>query len=244
MTLLEDVWARAKVVADREREAMETYLETAGIVLQEAEEEDSTSNHDDDDAKSGSGSTTTSGSIQPWDWRYVAEKVRKEKYDFDESLLKPYLSLESVRSAMFAVSSNLFDLEYIPLPAVVVEDGSSGGDGGDANGVAWYHPDVESYQVRKRDTQELVSIFVQDNYSRPYKSSGAWMSEYRSQTKNLPDSATPMEGIPIVSNNNNFAKGETTTFLSHDGTYSYFAIYYYYFFPLLILALHNSSSVS
>ena len=141
------------------------------------------------------------GGIQPWDWRYVAKKVRKEKYDFDQSLLKPYLSLDSVCKAMFSVSSKLFGLDYIPKH----EDLGS------------YHPDVNTYEVRDHKTNEMVSIFIHDNFSRPHKSSGAWMSEYRSQTKNLRIGDDPVESIPIVSNNNNLAKGEKTTFLSHDG---------------------------
>jgi peptidyl-dipeptidase Dcp len=176
MNLLENVWERAKVSADKEREALEAYLQEEGIELE--------------------------GGIQPWDWRYVAEKVRKSKYDFDESLLKPYLSLDSVRSAMFAVSGNLFGLKYIPRPDLDT-----------------YHPDVDAYEVRNKD-DKLVSIFLHDNFSRQHKSSGAWMSEYRSQTKNLVSGADPMEGIPIVSNNNNFAKASGATLLSHDGKYS------------------------
>ena len=178
MKLLEDVWQRAKVVADNEREAMEEYVRESNISLE--------------------------GGIQPWDWRYVAEKVRKEKYDFDQSLLKPYLSLDSVRRAMFAVSSKLFELDYILK------------EGGD---VKSYHPDVDTYEVRNRRTDKLVSLFIHDNFSRAHKSSGAWMSEFRSQTKNLPNSVDQVEGIPIVVNNNNLAKGEKATFLSHDGTY-------------------------
>lgn len=90
-----------------------------------------------------------------------------------------------------AVSNNLFGLNYIKRPDIVA-----------------YHPDVDVYEVRKED--KLVAIFIHDNYARPFKSSGAWMSEYRSQTKNLPPHADATEGIPIISNNNNFAKGKNT----------------------------------
>jgi peptidyl-dipeptidase Dcp len=173
MKLLEDVWERAKVSADRERQALEEHVAESGMELP--------------------------GGIQPWDWRHVAEKVRKAKYDFDETLLKPYLSLDSVRTAMFAVSGNLFGLTYTLRPDLPT-----------------YHPDVDAYEVRNKDDQ-LVSIFLHDNFSRPFKGSGAWMSEYRSQTKNL-GGLDAMEGIPIVSNNNNFAKGSGATLLSHDGT--------------------------
>jgi len=171
MKLLEDVWTRAKVSADKEREELEVYVKESGLDLP--------------------------GGIEPWDWRYVAEKVRISNYSFDESLLKPYLSLESVREAMFAVSGNLFGLLYKPRPDLEM-----------------YHPDVDAYEVRKDD--KLVAIFVHDNFSRKFKSSGAWMSEYRSQTKNLKATDDAIEGVPIVSNNNNFAKGSGATLLSHD----------------------------
>lgn len=175
MELLENVWERAKVSANNERQLMEDYLEEVGLALE--------------------------GGIQPWDWRFVAEKVRKAKYDFDESLLKPYFSLESVREALFSVSDKLFGLKYVPRPDIVA-----------------YHPDVDVYEVRdSKENDKLVSIFLHDNYSRAYKGSGAWMSEYRSQTKNLAEGMDSIEGIPIVSNNNNFAKGSGSTLLSYDG---------------------------
>ncbi|CAJ1951936.1 unnamed protein product [Cylindrotheca closterium] len=173
MKLLEDVWTRAKVSADKEREELEAYVKESGLDLP--------------------------GGIEPWDWRFVAEKVRISKYSFDESLLKPYLSLESVREAMFAVSGNLFGLQYKPRPDV-----------------GMYHPDVDAYEVRRKSDDKLVSIFVHDNFSRQFKSSGAWMSEYRSQTRNLKATDDEIEGVPIVSNNNNLAKASGTTLLSYD----------------------------
>lgn len=174
MDLLENVWNRAKESANRERQAMEDFVQQSAKELE--------------------------GGIQPWDWRFYAEKVRKAKYDLDESLLKPYLSLENCRNALFHVSNKLFGLEYKKLDDVKV-----------------YHPDVDVYQVTDKTSGEekLVSIFLHDNFARPYKTSGAWMSEYRSQTKNLADGADPIESIPIVSNNNNFAKSENTL-LSYD----------------------------
>ena len=189
-TLLEDVWERAKVSANKERKELEDYVKEHGLFDND--------DGDDDDKLT----------IQPWDWRFVAEKVRKAKYDFDESLLKPYLSLESVRSAMFAVSSKLFGLTYTPRPDVET-----------------YHPDVDAYEVRNANNR-LVAVFLQDNYSRQFKSSGAWMSEYRSQTKNLNKDQDPVEGVPIVSNNNNLAKGSgKTTLLSNDGTLVQLCVY-------------------
>lgn len=177
--LLSNVWERAKIAANRERQALEDYI----------------ANNSEETLKDG---------IQPWDWRYYAEKVRQAKYDFDESLLKPYLSLEQMTNALMAVSYNLYGLTYKERPDIVT-----------------YHPDVKVYEVREslnEDTDEdkLVSIFIHDNFARKFKSSGAWMSEYRTQTKNLPEDTAAMEGIPIVSNNNNFAKSESTTLLSFD----------------------------
>ena len=179
MNLLENVWERAKESANRERVALEQYVKESG----------------DDIGPDG---------IQPWDWRYYAEKVRVAKYDFDESLLKPYFSLPKITEAVMAVSNNLFGLKYVKRPDIVA-----------------YHPDVDVYEVRKpsdNGTDKLVAIFIHDNYARPYKSSGAWMSEYRCQSRNLAPGADPMEGIPIISNNNNFAKGKNTLLSFDDAT--------------------------
>eukprot|EP00565_Helicotheca_tamesis_P006089 CAMPEP_0185739820 /NCGR_PEP_ID=MMETSP1171-20130828/36311_1 /TAXON_ID=374046 /ORGANISM="Helicotheca tamensis, Strain CCMP826" /LENGTH=707 /DNA_ID=CAMNT_0028411483 /DNA_START=269 /DNA_END=2392 /DNA_ORIENTATION=+ len=177
MDLLENVWGRAKVCADKERTELEEYAKKIG--------ED------------------VDGGIKPWDWRYYAEKVRVEKYDLDEAIVKPYFSLNKVTDALFAVSNKLFGLTYTKRSDLKV-----------------YHPDVVAYEVRRGD--DLQAIFLHDNFARPFKSSGAWMSEYRSQTKNLPSSADSIESIPIVANNNNFAKGgdseseNTPTLLSFD----------------------------
>jgi len=176
MELLENVWERAKQSANAEREALEKFVEESGEQLE--------------------------GGIQPWDWRYYATKVRAAKYDFDEAVLKPYLSLDRVTEAFFAVSNKLFGLRYVKRTDLEL-----------------YHPDVDTYEVRETledGTDKLVAIFVADNFARPFKASGAWMSEYRSQTKNLPEGADPIEAVPIISNNNNFAKGSGPTLLSFD----------------------------
>jgi peptidyl-dipeptidase Dcp len=176
--LLENVWEKAKISANREREAMEQYVAENFGELE--------------------------GGIQPWDWRYYAEKVRIAKYDFDESLLKPYLSLDSVTKAVMAVSNKLFGLKYVERDDIVS-----------------YHEDVKTYEVRnEKENDQLVAIFIHDNYARQFKSGGAWMSEYRSQTKNLShdNKEDPFQGIPVVSNNNNFAKGRTTLLSFDDAT--------------------------
>lgn len=200
MKLLEDVWDRAKLAANRERDALEDYVKECGDELVA-----------DEDGR-GDG-------IEPWDWRYYAERVRKARYDFDETELKPYLTLDGITSAVMDVSNRLFGLRYVRR-----------------DDLETYHPDVVAYEVRqtrstpsttgeddKKDDDEeedpLVAIFLHDNYARPHKSSGAWMSEYRSQTRNLhPDASNSLEGIPIVSNNNNLARGGdgSPTLLSFD----------------------------
>mmetsp|Transcript_37984 Transcript_37984/g.79563 ORF Transcript_37984/g.79563 Transcript_37984/m.79563 type:complete len:810 (-) Transcript_37984:245-2674(-) len=137
------------------------------------------------------------GGIQPWDWRYYAEQVRQAKFNFDENEMKPYLSLDAVTNAVFDVSNKLYGLEYVKRDDIV-----------------GYHSDVNVYEVRKEE--KLVAIFLHDNYARPFKSSGAWMSEFRTQNKNLLPGSDPIEAIPIVVNNNNFSKGSEDTLLSFD----------------------------
>lgn len=179
MDLLEKVWARAKESADRERKALEEYVRSSeGLTVDDAVD------------------------IQPWDWRYYAEKVRQSKYNFDEAALKPYLSLDNVTGAVMAVSNKLFGLRYVKRADVVS-----------------YHPDVDTYEVRETQpdgTDKLIAIFIHDNFARQFKSSGAWMSEYRGQTKNLAQGDAEILKVPIISNNNNFSKGEGSTLLSFD----------------------------
>lgn len=195
MELLENVWNRAKESANKEREDMESYIRDTGEELE--------------------------GGIQAWDWRYYAEKVRKAKYDLDEALLKPYLSLDNVREAMFAVSNSLFGLKYNKL-----------------NDVEAYHPDVDVYEVTDENTKGKVqSIFLHDNFARPYKQSGAWMSEFREQHKNLDPSAPKIEGVPVVSNNNNFAKSETTLLSYDDAKTMFHEVSLYSSSPFLLFFL-------
>jgi peptidyl-dipeptidase Dcp len=180
--LLTRVWERAKVSADKEREALEEYVASCGEPLDQG--------------------------IQAWDWRYFAERVRQKKYNFDEGELKPYLSLDKVTEAVMAVSNRLYGLEYTPRPDLQS-----------------YHPDVKTYEVHEKQpdgTKKLIAIFLHDNYARPMKSSGAWMSELRSQSKNLAQDAAEMEAVPLVMNNNNFARGNPTTLLSFDDAITLF----------------------
>ncbi len=123
--------------------------------------------------------------IEPWDYLYYAEKVRKEKYDLDQNEIKPYFQLEKLREAMFWVAGELFDFQFTQVTNVPV-----------------YHPDVTVWEVKNKNTQQIIGLFYFDTYARPGKRSGAWMSNYREQQK--------INGsvLPIVSNNNNFIKGK------------------------------------
>ncbi len=130
------------------------------------------------------------GPLQPWDWRYYAEKVRRADYALDEAALKPYFLFENIQQAAFDTAGRLFGLGFLPLADV-----------------AAYHPDVRSYEVR--DEAGHVGIFLADPYARGDKRSGAWMSSYR-------DQSTLDEAVSaIVVNNNNFARS-TPTLLSFD----------------------------
>jgi peptidyl-dipeptidase Dcp len=129
--------------------------------------------------------------LAPWDWRYYAEKLRKELHDLDEAELKPYLQLEKMIEAAFDVASRLFGLSFTPL-----------------EGVALHHPDARAWEVRQGGRH--MGVFIGDYFARPSKRGGAWMSGFRDQ-ENFAG-----EVRPIVMNNCNFAKGAGATLLTFD----------------------------
>lgn len=120
--------------------------------------------------------------IEPWDYRYYAEKLRKAQYDLDMNALRPYLQLDKVREAMFWVAGQLYGLTFSPVKDVPV-----------------FHADVRVFEV-KDSVGAHVGLWYLDPYARPGKTSGAWMESYRDQEAfDRPISA-------IVSNNSNFIK--------------------------------------
>ncbi len=121
--------------------------------------------------------------IEPWDYRYYMEKVRKERYDLDQNDIKPYLQLDKMREAMFWVAGELFGFSFTPVTNVPV-----------------YHPDVTVYEVKDKKSGRYIGLWYFDPYARDGKRSGAWMNAYRSQDK-LDGGTTT-----IVSNNANFVK--------------------------------------
>ena len=137
--------------------------------------------------------------LEPWDWRFYAERIRQSEYDLDETRIKPYFELGCIQQAAFDTATRLFGLTFHPRDDVPV-----------------YHPDVRAYEVRdaaRGSGDGHVGLFLADHFARPDKRSGAWMSSYRSQEdmRHHGEEAA----APIIVNNNNFARG-TPTLLSFD----------------------------
>ncbi|GAB3758101.1 M3 family metallopeptidase [Ramlibacter monticola] len=124
--------------------------------------------------------------IEAWDWRYWAEKVRQRDFAVDDAQVKPYFPLDAMVQAAFDCAQRLFGLRFTPRPEL-----------------ALYHPDARAYEVH--DAQgRAVGLFVRDDFARPSKRSGAWMSSLALQARN------GGEVLPVVLNTNNFAKGSPT----------------------------------
>jgi len=153
--LLDTVWAPARSRALADRDAMQALIGESGGNFK----------------------------LEPWDWRYYAEKLRQRQCDFDEVAIKPYLDLDRMIEAAFYTAQRLFGLSFRPRPDVT----------------AW-HPDVRVWEVSGAGG-EKVGLFFGDYYARPSKHSGAWMTSLRDQEK--------VEGDirPLIVNVCNFAKG-------------------------------------
>ncbi len=123
--------------------------------------------------------------IEPWDYRFYAEQVRKEKYDLNSDEVKQYLQLDKLTEAMFYVAGRLFNYNFTPVP-----DGS----------VPVFHEDVKVWEVTDKTSGDNIGLWYLDPYAREGKRSGAWATTYRSYTsfdgpKNV-----------LASNNSNFVK--------------------------------------
>ncbi len=123
--------------------------------------------------------------IEPWDYRYYMEKVRKAKYDLDQNEIKPYLQLEKLREGIFWVAGELFNFNFTPVTNVPVA-----------------HPDIRVWEVTDKTTKKHIGLWYFDPYARAGKRSGAWMNAYRTQER------VNGEVTTIVSNNANFVKGK------------------------------------
>jgi len=124
--------------------------------------------------------------IEAWDYRFYAEKVRKDKYNLDSDEVKQYLQLNNLREAMFYVAGRLFNFGFSE-----VTDGS----------VPVFHEDVRVWEVKDKTSGEHIGLWYLDPFARKGKRSGAWATTYRAHTtfdgkKNV-----------LSSNNSNFSKG-------------------------------------
>ena len=141
--------------------------------------------------------------IAPWDYRYYAEKVRKDKYALNSDEVKQYLQLDKLREAMFYVAGRLFNFDFTPVP-----EGS----------VSVFHEDVKVWEVKDKTSGEHIGLWYLDPFGRKGKRSGAWATTYRSHTT--------FDGKKTVlsSNNSNFVKGSQgqPTLISWDDAETYF----------------------
>jgi peptidyl-dipeptidase Dcp len=165
--LLMQVWAPAKAQAEADGAAMQAMLHADGH----------------------------GGPLEPWDWRYYAERRRKALHDFDEAELKPYLSLEAMIAAAFDVAHRLFRLEFTPIDAVL------------------HHPEARAWEVT-RDGRHMA-VYIGDFFARPSKRSGAWCSTLRGQRR------LGGERRAVVVNVCNFSRGEPAL-LSWDDAKTFF----------------------
>ncbi|MCW2391665.1 peptidyl-dipeptidase Dcp [Sphingobium sp. B1D7B] len=148
----------------------------------------------DAEAKAGKGPKIT---IEPWDYRFYAEKVRKAKYDLDQNEVKPYFQLDKMVSAMFDMANRLYGFTFTE----------------NSGAVPVFHPDVRTFEVTRGG--KVVGLFYLDTWARTGKRSGAWMTTYKGQ-----DHLNGNEYV-LASNNNNFAKGSAgvpTTISLDDAT--------------------------
>ena len=159
--LLMQVWRPARAQAQRDGEVLTRMMQEAGI----------------------------NGPLEPWDWRYYAQRRRQAEHDLDEAALKPYLQLDRMIAAAFSCATRLFGLEFRAIE------------------IPLYHPDCRAWEVTRDGAH--VAVFIGDYFARASKRSGAWCSAMRGQAK-FPE----VQG-PVVINVCNFAKGDPAL-LSYD----------------------------
>jgi peptidyl-dipeptidase Dcp len=139
--------------------------------------------------------------LAAWDWWYYAEKIRKQKYDLDDSEVKPYFAIENVRNGSFMLANKLWGLTFEPRPKIPV-----------------YHPEVEAFEVYDKDGSHLAILLI-DPHPRPGKRSGAWCGTYRSGAYEEGEWVSPVVTMVM-----NFTRpsGDTPALLSWDEATTYF----------------------
>ena len=156
--LFDQVWPRALQAFERERAEVAEAMAAAGATA----------------------------ALEPWDWRFWAEKVRQAKYAVDDAEVKPYFALPAMLQAAFDCAARLFGLRFVERPELPV-----------------YHPDVRAYEVQDAGGQ-AIGLFLHDAFARQGKRSGAWMSSLALQHRNTVDGGPQR---PVILNNTNFARG-------------------------------------
>ncbi|MBQ2966388.1 MAG: M3 family metallopeptidase [Bacteroidales bacterium] len=160
--------------------------------------------------------------IEPWDWAYYTEKVRKAKYALDEEQTKPYFQMENVRQGVFDLTTKLFGLQYEKLEDIPV-----------------YHEDVEGFKVTDADGS-LIGVILTDYFPRSTKRGGAWMTNFVNQ-EILADGT---EVRPVIVNVGNFAKPteDKPSLLSLDNVETLFHEYGHALHGLLTQCTYKSVS--
>lgn len=102
--------------------------------------------------------------LKPWDWWYYSEKIKKEKYELDDEIIRPYFMIENVIDGMFYVANRLYDLDFYKR-----------------TDIPKYHPDVLTFEVKRGKTH--IGVLMIDNYPRASKRGGAWCGAYRGQCR-------------------------------------------------------------
>jgi len=159
--LLMDVWEPALARAETDARALTEMLQADGM----------------------------NGPLEPWDWRYYAERRRAKEHDLDEADVKPYMQLDRMIESAFACAHRLFGLSFVPVDMPL------------------YHPDCRAWEVKRNGVH--VAVFIADYFARAGKRSGAWCSAMRGQAR------FPETQAPVVINVCNFAKGDPAL-LSYD----------------------------
>ena len=133
--------------------------------------------------------------LEAWDWWFYAEKLKKEKYGIDESMLRPYFQMENVRKGAFDLATKLWGITFKKIDNIPV-----------------YHPEVEAFEVIGHDNSHIGVLYT-DYYPRGSKQNGAWMDAFRRQSNINGDAISP-----IIYNVGNFSKpvGDKPALLSFD----------------------------
>lgn len=160
--------------------------------------------------------------LQPWDWRFYAEKLRKEKYDLNDELLKPYFPLEGVKQGIFDVCKNLYGITFTQREDIPV-----------------YHSEAMAYEVKEANGDHIGVLYM-DFHPRESKRGGAWMSSYRKQSV----SQDGKKVTPVITIVCNFTKPTATqpSLLTFDETSTFFHEFGHALHGLLSNCTYNSLS--